>query len=118
MTINKKKKKAARMTRITINLKGIQAILQEKKIKGERLHKLIDLNAALFFFFFNHENGYLRDNHINLSMYLYKNKMKKKFRFKRPVVSIFCSLQLFRAFRYVRVRQRDGRGTSVDRRLR
>lgn len=33
MTINNKKKKAARMTRITINLKGIQAILQEKKNK-------------------------------------------------------------------------------------
>lgn len=31
-----------------------------------------------FFFFFNGENGYLRDIHINTSVYLYKNNRKKK----------------------------------------
>lgn len=71
MTINKKKKKAARMTRITINLKGIQAILQEKKIKGERLHKLIDLNAALFFFFLTTKHGMPSDDVENHTLYMY-----------------------------------------------
>jgi len=41
--------KVARMTSIAIDLKSMQAIPQEKLKKKGGTHKLIDLNAALFF---------------------------------------------------------------------